>query len=107
MYCGYCGCPLKGKEKFCPRCGRELPRHKQRSKRIIQGGKAPVIAAVVLLAAAGAGFLSWKFLWGEPAGYKEKRQSGMSSVWRSISRWMKLSRPIWKVKKVLSMTKRS
>ena len=67
MYCGYCGSPLKGKEKFCPRCGRELPKAQAAKQKTHSRRKAPVIAAVVLLAAAGAGFLSWKFLWGEPA----------------------------------------
>ena len=26
MYCGYCRTELKGKEKFCPKCGKELPK---------------------------------------------------------------------------------
>lgn len=26
MYCGYCRAELKGKEKFCPKCGKELPK---------------------------------------------------------------------------------
>lgn len=59
--------PAERKEKFCPRCGRELPKAQAAKQKNHSRRKAPVIAAVVLLAAAGAGFLSWKFLWGEPA----------------------------------------
>ena len=47
MYCGYCGCPLKGKEKFCPRCGRELPKAQAAKQKNHSKKKAPVIAAVV------------------------------------------------------------
>ena len=64
MYCGYCGCPLKGKEKFCPRCGRELPKAQakesfkeksagNRRRRFAGGGRGGISVVEVSVGRAG------------------------------------------------------